>query len=956
MDDQHEVTCPVACLRQVTVESADDERFHANAALVFLILWAAVMYQLVRVLMQERERYLSRNSTQSDFRTYLMYRFGHWYAWTHGSSVVILLLMSATLMVLGGVLHSVFAATPVSDSLWSSWIWIAAPDGGNSAQPGGYTVGVIISMGGMLIFAMLVSLITSALEDQLWHLRHGSIPVVEGNHIVILGFARMALILIEELCLAMESTGGGFIVVLAPQPKPDVEQQIKEAAIDTKKSTVVVRSGQPQLKEDLYKVAVGAARRILVLSTHGVSREEADSRTLNTLLTLASAQQRTDACIIVECMLVRNQRLFNTLSQGRHMETLAVQDFVGQLMVESSRQRGLSGVLAQVLGFDGDEFYVAQVQGVEGWTFRELLFAFPDVMPVGLISEENVTMLPAMDAVISAEDRLVFLSEDVSTLPTCVSKPFAEAKQTRLEANRKLRSRESPVVVPSHGKELVVILGWNQAIDSIIIDLDRIVEHGSEVLIYSDKPVEEREEFITFAQKRRKYFLRHVKVTHQRGSLGARFKMDELPLEKAQKIFLLAEDTAASETEADGRTIAAILQVRDILCDKSDQSQVSDMVIIPQVLTKEAEDACCNNGLMDCINSNRLSARVMASTCQSPDLCAVYSELLSETGARFCIRRIPEYMAENPPIESLKVSFYDVVALAASCGEIVIGWSSADPDVDDGSSIRWELNPKDKQSSRTWGPDDLLMVIGRQLSHVRNPRSLLQGAVNGCLLPKLRNRQLKSQASRDSLESAPSSESADATGGSELRRAGTTREFSPVSPKRPSWHHSTTTPVVKEEDTSQSALWRKSRLMSFASFPSRSQTRPELGELTEQHEKQVMHKVSSSPDRLAREGGEEEPKLEDMLRRTSFRAGSPMSFVARVATKPEEPTDAEKDPSPKVGPKLDSGDEADVHDSKEGVPAGSLAASLALLARLRKNGDLTTEEYAAAKAATLNRG
>lgn len=38
-----------------------------------------------------------------------------------------------------------------------------------------------VASGGMLIFALLLSLITSAFEDFLWQIRHGSIPVVEGT-------------------------------------------------------------------------------------------------------------------------------------------------------------------------------------------------------------------------------------------------------------------------------------------------------------------------------------------------------------------------------------------------------------------------------------------------------------------------------------------------------------------------------------------------------------------------------------------------------------------------------------------------------------------------------------------------------------------------------------------------------------------------------------------------------
>lgn len=33
------------------------------------------------------------------------------------------------------------------ESLWRSWIWIADPDGGESALPGGHAVGVVVSIG-----------------------------------------------------------------------------------------------------------------------------------------------------------------------------------------------------------------------------------------------------------------------------------------------------------------------------------------------------------------------------------------------------------------------------------------------------------------------------------------------------------------------------------------------------------------------------------------------------------------------------------------------------------------------------------------------------------------------------------------------------------------------------------------------------------------------------------------
>ena len=35
----------------------------------------------------------------------------------------------------------------LKESLWRSWIWIADPDGGESALPGGHAVGVVVSIG-----------------------------------------------------------------------------------------------------------------------------------------------------------------------------------------------------------------------------------------------------------------------------------------------------------------------------------------------------------------------------------------------------------------------------------------------------------------------------------------------------------------------------------------------------------------------------------------------------------------------------------------------------------------------------------------------------------------------------------------------------------------------------------------------------------------------------------------
>ena len=40
-------------------------------------------------------------------------------------------------------------------------------------------------------------------------------------------------------------------------------------------------------------------------------------------------------------------------------------------------------------------------------------------------------------------------------------------------------------------------------------------------------------------------------MEHEEGALGARYKLESLPLEKAQKIFILADQMCRCEEEAD---------------------------------------------------------------------------------------------------------------------------------------------------------------------------------------------------------------------------------------------------------------------------------------------------------------------------------------------------------------------------------------------------------------------
>eukprot|EP00913_Durusdinium_trenchii_P031067 g29093.t2 len=449
--------------------------------------------------------------------------------------------------------------------------------------------------------------------------------------------------------------------------------------------------------------------------------------------------EQLDRCTIVECCLVRNQNLFRSLASGP-MQVLATQDFLGQLLVEASRQRGLSQVISQTLGFEGMEFYIAEVHGIEGWTFGDLLFALGQSIPIGYMDHGQAVLVPSMEYIFSGHEQLICLSEDASTLAKSISPGLRvradESERTREKVLKRRRANQMKrTVSPGTMKDqatplketITVIIGWNEGIGSIVHEVDQAVGADSTVLIYSPQEADVREEYLDSCQVRLNYKYQNVTVEHVEGALGARYKLEDLPLEKAQKlgassvvpkrwmkIFILADKMSNCEDEADRLTVATLLQVRDIL--RVRKTCQTDLVILPQVLGRRAEKNCWKSGLIDYINSNRLACQVLAQVCQSPNICCVFAELLLGNTARICIRKLSDYLTEDEtqfPVspkrsgdshESLKVTFSGIQNIVAKAGEVAIGWSRAKEKLK--GQMIWELNPAQWEEERSWSESD----------------------------------------------------------------------------------------------------------------------------------------------------------------------------------------------------------------------------------------------------------
>jgi hypothetical protein len=708
---------------------------------MFIILFAYIAWTFRSLYVEYREFQDHNPLTEShDFKIYIQYRFAYWFAWTDGSKTIVLLVITAALLIVGGVVYMIAVHSTFGLAVYKGFIWMIDPSGGVDEKTYmGSTIGAVMSMAGLLVFALVLTLLQDAFNDYLHTLRRGTDPVMENGHTLLIGITDETMGVIEQLCMAHESTGGTVIVVLSEDlDKPEMEEKIAKSGMDMLGSRVMVRHGQPHKVEDLSHVAADTAGTIVVMADRSQAKEVRDAFVLRALVSLRSEGWPVQGRILAVLSLMRNRPLFEQIG-GNITDIVLLDRFLAKLMVQCTRQWGLGSIVGNTFGFDGSEFYIRPVpDNLVGCSFSVASFYYPGAVLCGIIHDvegelpqkRTVEMCPKMTRELNAGEEFVLLAED-SAHAWPVNKPCKRPPSllNEIETRRPLSVRE-------HLPEHIIIIGWNEIVGVMLIELDQMVAEGTEVLILAPKDAQMRDKFIDKVQHRWDTTLKHIsKFHHIVGQLVSRFQLDELPIpiEDASRIFILADEDAPDPQYADACTVATILQIRDILLRKGHVGK--DIPIIPEIRDALTENICVSVKASDFIDSSGLPAQVLAMMAYQPRIADVLEEIISENGSvSFAIRKLENY-CEPVPTE---ISFFQARDIVAQAGDALVGWSvptSQRHDEEllhadgaqgcfhrkmheilhtvhpDSVSLEWVINPQNKNEKREWSAAEDRVVV-----------------------------------------------------------------------------------------------------------------------------------------------------------------------------------------------------------------------------------------------------
>ncbi|HEX3126075.1 MAG TPA: potassium transporter TrkA [Thermoanaerobaculia bacterium] len=594
-----------------------------------------------------------------------------------------LIMIAALVMIVLHVVPGGADGTPdFAEGMWLSLMRTldSGTMGGDEGR--GFRVTMLfVTLGGIFIVSALIGVLNSGLEGKLDELRKGRSFVIEKDHTLILGWSPKIFTVLSELVLANENRHKPRIVILAEKDKIEMEDEIRDEIGGTGKTKIICRTGSPLNLNDLEIVNPHQARSIVVLAPES---EDPDPEVIKTILAITNNPNRREEPyhIVAELAEPRNVEVAKMVGKDE-AELIVTGDLIPRIIVQTSRQSGLSVVYTELLDFGGDEIYFQEEPKLVGKTFGEALLAYEESAIMGLRKREGAILLnPPMDTRIEAGDKVIAISEDDDTVRVSDSAPQIDERAIHAAAPSQARP------------ERTLLLGWNERGPAIVHELDRYVAPGSELTLVADVPG------IVGIVEQECGDLERQKLTCREADTKDRRVLDALGVESYDQIILLCYSDQLDVQEADARTLITLLHLRD-MAEKGGH----DFRIVSEMLDVRNRELAEVTQADDFIVSNKLTSLMLSQISENKELNVVFADVFDPEGSEIYLKPAADYVSLG-----VEVNFYTVVEAARRRGEVAIGYRQLADAKNAEKSYGVVVNPKKSETVALTKEDQVIVL------------------------------------------------------------------------------------------------------------------------------------------------------------------------------------------------------------------------------------------------------
>lgn len=608
------------------------------------------------------------------FREKLRYAFDNFMGKGTIALIGMLFLITAIVVVITGSLSCIGnSEANAGNSIWMSLMH--ALDAGTLAGDDTSNIGFVVLMTivticGIFVTSILIGIISSAFEEKLNSLRKGFSKVIESNHTVIVGFNDSIYTILTELIEANANHKKACILVIGQEEKEVMDEEIRNHIKDFKTTHIICRNGKATNAAVLEIASVETARSIIV-------NEEDDFAAIKAILSLVAYMKAKDvfANETYITALIHNRENLDAAkiaAEGK-AEIIFFSDMITRVIANTCRQSGLSNVLTEVFGFDGDEFYFEDFPELVGKKFSEVLNLFEKSIVVGICRNEVPLLNPPMDTVLEKGDRIIHLAEDDG-----VSKPMAAAPAVNVEA---YLAESKPVVQETFN---MLILGYNESLSQLLDELEEFLSEQSLITIACETlPEELVEEWM-----KHKY---QVRVMEK--NIYEIHELQELIHEDSKNVLLLSQD--GDPEESDEKILLLLLQIRAILAKNN-----WNINITSEMNSVENQKLMQVANVNDFVVGSSITSLIISQVAENRHLLEFFTTLLTAEGSEFYMKPAKDYVKTGQSL-----NFYEMTEVVKKKNEILMGYKRMD-----NGRIQLTINPV-KTEKTTFREDDYLIVI-----------------------------------------------------------------------------------------------------------------------------------------------------------------------------------------------------------------------------------------------------
>ncbi|MEL7144909.1 MAG: potassium transporter TrkA [Bacteroidota bacterium] len=626
------------------------------------------------------------------FKVKAKYLFDNLLSQGTGALIAWLALGALLVIVIFSLLQLALGAHPVNDNnftighaLWANLTHMLDPGTlGDSVDTWQFqTFMIMVTLVGVVVLSTLIGLISNGILTKLEELRKGRSFVIEKDHVLILGWSSKIFTIISELVIANENQKTGTVVILADRDKVDMEDEIRDKVGSTQNTKVICRTGNPIDVHDLYIANPFDTKSIIIL---GKDNENSDSQIIKTIVAIVTnPDRRAEPYHITAEMTDKKNFDVAKMVGGDEVELILSDEIISRIMVQTSRQSGLSVVYQELMDFDGDEIYFTDEKKMVGKTFKEALFSYEESAVMGLqYADGSVEVNPPMDKVIRPGDRIIGITEDDDTLIPA-------------EDDHHIKINKSALVLTDRDEvdsEKILIIGWNDRAKHIIEELDYYVAEGSIVDVYSKfgdaiKIVDKLQDSLS-----------NIDLEFEIMDTTDRESIEIMNMHEYDYIILLCYQNYLAIQEADAQTLITLLHVRNISeRDNIKFNMVSEML---DIRNRQLADITSAN---DFIVSDKLVSLLMSQVSENKYLMRVFEDLFDADGSEIYIKPAREYVKIDTP-----VNFYTVLTSAAEKNQVAIGYRIMSQARNASEGYGVVVNPK-KSDIITLTEEDTVIVL-----------------------------------------------------------------------------------------------------------------------------------------------------------------------------------------------------------------------------------------------------